>query len=236
MQKRSLSSARVRWRSSPGCRTGVGLLLLLILGIAPASAQLRLDRIAPLDNAGRLGYFVSAPAATEGARAGDAELCVWALADWVRQAAGRLAVELAPEAEARIRIYFVAPGMGQYGEMRAIRVGNRRGAEVYVRPATDALGPDIALAARNDPLLRESIVYLTCLHELGHALGLTHTALFDDVMYSFGFGGDIPQFFNRYRSRLEARHDIRSESGLSAGDVAALLAVYPEVLNASVNK
>jgi hypothetical protein len=184
------------------------------------------DRIAPLAVDRPLGFFVGEPAAEQGARDTDPELCVWALNDWVRHAEGRLMVEPAAEADALIRIYFVEPGFGQYGEMRPIRVGNRRGAAVYIRPETGALGPDIARAAQSDPLLRETIVYLTCLHELGHALGLEHTAEFADVMYFFGLGGDIPMFFNRYRSRLETRDDISHETGLSAGDIAAFLAAY----------
>ena len=76
-------------------------------------------------------------------------------------------------------------------------------------------------------MLRDTIVYLTCLHELGHALGMEHTAEFADVMYFFGFGGDIPRFFGRYRAVLTVRDDIAGLSGLSAGDVEQLLAAYP---------
>ena len=102
-----------------------------------------------------------------------------------------------------------------------------RGAEVYVRPDTDALSPEIVAAARADPLMRETIVYLTCLHEIGHALGLTHTDRFSDVMYYFGFGGDIVDFFRVYRLQIESRDDIRRQSGLSAGDIARLRALWP---------
>ena len=50
-------------------------------------------------------------------------------------------------------------------------------------------------ACNDDKLLRDAIVYLTCLHETGHALGLQHTDAFADIMYSFQYGGDIDGIF-----------------------------------------
>jgi hypothetical protein len=64
-------------------------------------------------------------------------------------------------------------------------------------------------------------------HEIGHALGLPHTAEFADIMYFFGYGGDIPAFFNRYRTRLKNRGDIATTSGLSPADIARVRTLYP---------
>jgi predicted Zn-dependent protease len=90
----------------------------------------------------------------------------------------------------------------------------------------ESLGPDIARRARADDLLRDTIVYLTCLHELGHALGLAHTRDFRDIMFFFGYGGDIVEYFGRYRTQLHARSDIAVVSGLSDSDVARIRAIY----------
>ena len=45
-------------------------------------------------------------------------------------------------------------------------------------------------------------------------------------MYFFGFGGDIVEYFMRYRSKLQSRADIAKYSGLSSGDVDTLLKLY----------
>jgi hypothetical protein len=225
MPRRSSSSAERRARGWFAVAA-----LLLVPGLVDAQtepARVALELIAPLDNSATIGFYIAPAAVDSGARDGDAELCRWALEDWVARAEGRLDVVPASEAEALIRVHFVAPGRGQYGEMRALEVGGRRGAAVYVRPDINALDPALAAAARADDLLRETIVYLTCLHELGHALGLEHTAEFADVMYYFGYGGDIPRFFGRYRDQLQTRDDIPRRSGLSVGDRARLLAAYP---------
>jgi hypothetical protein len=190
--------------------------------------------IAPLMADQPIGYYIDANSDAAGFRPADAELCAWALADWVAHAQQRLTVEPVPEGAALIRVRFVSAQSGQYGEMRPIVVDGQRGAEVFIRPDTDALGEDVGGAARTDPLMRETIVYLTCLHELGHALGLEHTAVFEDVMYFFGFGGDIVAFFSRYRDRLQARNDIQYETGLSPGDITQLLSMYPP--NGSSNR
>ena len=125
-----------------------------------------------------------------------------------------------------MRFYWAEPSEGKYGEMERIVVDGRPGAVLYIRPDMSSLGPDIEERAAHDPLLRESIVYLTCVHELGHALGLSHTRDYRDIMYYFGYGGDIPKYFGRYRAQLRSRADIAKVSGLSSGDVTRLKSLY----------
>jgi len=149
----------------------------------------------------------------------DAELAGWALQAWSRASGGVLRFKRVAEAgQSRLRFRWATATDGLYGEARSMWVNGRRETELHVRPDLSQLGPNIASAGARDPLFRDAVVYLTCLHETGHALGLPHTAVFEDIMYSFEFGGDIPEYFMRYRRKLTRREDIRRHSGLSAAD------------------
>lgn len=144
----------------------------------------------------------------------DTQFAEWALAAWQKASNGKLEFKRVRVREAaQIRIVWASAEEGLYGEARPISVNGQRGSEVYVRPAP--LDTD-------DVLLRDAIAYLTCVHESGHALGLVHTAEFADIMYSFQFGGDIREYFARYRRKLHTREDIRKNSGLSEADIAQL--------------
>jgi len=123
--------------------------------------------------------------------------------------------------EAGIRVFFNGAG-GNYGETRP-----------HVNRATGLIDEaEVAIAAdapiQVDPLTRDIIVYLTALHELGHALGLEHTANFDDIMYLFREPGDGARYFGNYRRLLRTADDIGTAraTGLSAHDMAALRGLY----------
>ena len=197
---------------------------------AVVSAQ-QSSSLGPLEANGRVTYFIADGMAGSEFRPSDRELATWALKAWERSTNGRIQFEPAAERDALVRVYWVPASAGQYGEMRALTVNGRRGAEVFIRPDTSGLGDEIARMARTDSLMRETIVYLTCVHELGHALGLDHTSDFRDIMYFFGFGGDIPGFFNRYRTQLKRREDIARVSGLSEADVQKVAKLYAASTN-----
>jgi len=134
--------------------------------------------------------------------ASDPQLARWAFDAWQKASNGKLRfAEVQDRKQAKIQVVWATPSSGLYGET----IGDT----VYIAIAAEGV---------KDALLRETIVYLTCLHEEGHALGLRHTANFDDIMYTFQYGGDITEYFARYRRKLEKREDIRMNSGLSKND------------------
>ena len=159
----------------------------------------------------------------------DVQLAEWAFAAWQAASDGKLRLEKTDQlSRANIRLHWADSEQGQYGETRPFVADGIRGAEVYVRPDLRAMGPDIFAAASQDALMRDTIVYLTCLHETGHALGLSHTADFLDIMYFFGYDkGDVKEYFGRYRRKLSGRADIAKNSGISPQDRTRLLRLLP---------
>jgi hypothetical protein len=166
-------------------------------------------------------------AARSACEAGDADLARWALQAWQQAAGPGLRFVTADgENAARIRIYWLGRRPQLYGDTMPLLVKGKRGASIEVHPDLSQLGPRIAAVGQNDKLFRDTVVYLTCLHEAGHAIGLSHTADFGDIMYSFQNGGDVLEYFARYRRKLQARSGIRDHSGISEADRAEVRRLY----------
>lgn len=206
--------------------------LLVVFAFAMSTARTRARQSSTLgvgrtaESSDAVTYFIAEGKTSTGYRPEDRELALWAFQAWQRSAGKNLRFEPASESAALVRLLWAEPGGGEYGETQPLLVHGKHGAMVFIRPDVEALGPDIARRATADDLLRDSIVYLTCLHELGHALGLAHTRDFRDIMYFFGYGGDISQYFGRYRAQIHTRNDIAIVSGLSDADVIRIRAIY----------
>jgi hypothetical protein len=143
-----------------------------------------------------------------------------AMKTWTTVADGRLRLDRgATKDGAAIRVHFFTRDW-RYGMTQARpdpKTGLLIEAEVVV--AADADG---------DPLDHQIVIYLTALHELGHAIGLSHSADINDIMYLFRLPGDGDRFFGAYRKRLRSADDIGSPraTGLSAEDVRQLRGLY----------
>jgi hypothetical protein len=143
-----------------------------------------------------------------------------AMRTWTRAADGRFALEKMPTtADAAVRVHFMAADY-RYG-VTSPRVDRQTGLIVRAEVA-------VAADAGRTPLERSIIVYLTALHEIGHALGLDHTTDITSIMYLFREPGDGERFFGAYAQHVRNADDIGSDqaTGLSAEDVTTLRQLY----------
>lgn len=142
-----------------------------------------------------------------------------AMKTWTAAADGRFTLVKAWESTAPVRLHFMSADY-RYG-VTSPRVNPQTGLIVKAEVA-------VAADAGRDALERQIVVYLTALHEIGHAIGMEHTADISTIMYLFREPGDGAKFFGAFRARLKSADDIGSAAatGLSPDDVAALKKLY----------
>ena len=155
-----------------------------------------------------------------GAPAGADALVERAMKTWTNAAPDRFTLERTARKDgAGVRVHFFT---------RDWRYGMT---QTHPDPRTGLIADaDVVVAADagRDALDRRIVIYLTALHELGHALGLSHSADINDIMYLFRVEGDGERFFGAYRKRLRSVDDIGSTraTGLSGEDVRLLRRLY----------
>ena len=161
----------------------------------------------PLDPTGRISYFIADEIPHSGYRPGDDDLATWALQEWERASHGTIHFERTlDEAESLLRLFFLNPGPAKIGTSQRFMSMRRVRAMVTVRANVEVLVEPLGTLVKKDSLLRDTIVYLTCLHEIGHALGLPHSSSQDDVTGE-GEVATNPARLSNHRELVSLGHD-----------------------------
>ena len=213
-----------RWTKFERAAVGLGVVGMVTALLAIRSATVpTLDR---LSSDHPLMLSIQAGAPDIGYQPGDAQLAHWAVGAWQRALQGQLEFRAGPPEDAQVTIEWTSGETGRFGDMRPVLVNGRRGAVLRIRPSTSGFGAEVDRRAAEDSVFRATVVYLTCLHELGHALGLSHSDNQRDIMVDFDTVDQASVFFERYRQRLDSLDQIATHSGLSANDVRRIQTLY----------
>ena len=152
----------------------ISLISALIVAALALDVTAQLPRVnfpgGLLDTSESITYFIEDGRGVPGYRDSDRDLARLALDAWSRESGGKLNFMEAKSRDlALVRLRWVSAHEGLFGETQRVQVNGKPGAMVFVMPEVAQLGEPLSTRALGDVLLRDTIVYLTCVHEFGHA-------------------------------------------------------------------